>query len=722
MARSENNLNAVLKDTADAIRGKTGSSALIIPRDFGDSISSIQKTSYDSAASQQLIEQLYSGTVVNAIVPDNVTSLHPYLFYNMTSLVSCDFNNVGIIPADCCRGCSNLTTIVFSTNTTRINEYAFSGCTKLTDISIPHTITRVENYAFQQAGQSYSAGTHTFEFIDNVGVSTYIGDYAFASSHLSNIQGIATYVGSYAFQSCTSLITVNLKINGQVGSQVFSGCTNVETFTLDSASAITSLGSGVFYNLATNKANAVISDFDFRNSTFTSLQSDVWYGCKFDGVVYLPSTLTSITGNFLNSATGNWTFYFNSVPSVSSASYLRNDTTGFTVKYCFPYALLTQATSASNWTTHTSQMVGYGSGFASGSTLPQYDRNSGVAITWYSDSSLTTQVTTSTGDDVIYYCTLGSTRVVWFVNAPTLIDGSVSITDGTNTYTTNEPILVNTSVTITPSATDPNKNILYMLSVNGTDYTSTGTATVSMTQDLDIIVIYWDGINTPILPTLADNSWVLIQQASKNNTIPSSWAIGDTKSLTIGGVTYQARLVDKTGKYQRVSDNSTAYLKFELTACLPTKQAFGSSNNKPAESSLLTDMNSGTIYNSIDSSLTSIIEPVKVKVSQGGGSSTENNLIDYNAKFFLQREHDLFSTKTYSVQAEWDAISAQDEYYIANNTNSARIKQVSGTNSAYWEMSPFAGGSDFVCVVDTTGYATCDFYSSSRGVALAFAL
>ena len=41
MARSENNLTAVFTDTANAIREKTGDSALIIPRDFADAIANI---------------------------------------------------------------------------------------------------------------------------------------------------------------------------------------------------------------------------------------------------------------------------------------------------------------------------------------------------------------------------------------------------------------------------------------------------------------------------------------------------------------------------------------------------------------------------------------------------------------------------------------------------------------------------------------------------------
>ena len=192
----------------------------------------------------------------------------------------------------------------------------------------------------------------------------------------------------------------------------------------------------VFSNLAfyTQAASRNIAPFDFRNSTFTFVEGDTWRSNYYDGVVYFPLTVAIISGNFLNNATGNWTLYFNSVPSVSSSSYLRNDQSGFTVKYCFPYELLDTASSATNWSSHTSQMIGYGTGYAVGTTLPQYARTSGVAISWYTDIAMTTPITVSTSATDVYYCSLGSTRVVWFVDTPTLIDGAVSISDGTSTY------------------------------------------------------------------------------------------------------------------------------------------------------------------------------------------------------------------------------------------------------------------------------------------------
>lgn len=231
--------------------------------------------------------------------------------------------------------------------------------------------------------------------------------------------------------------------------------------------------------------------------------------------------------------------------------------------------------------------------------------------------------------------------------------------------------------------------------------------------------------SSPYDPVLGNNDWATIQMASKNHNFPSTWQVGDTKTFVYNGVNYQARLVDTTGKYRRVSDNTIAYLKFELTELFTTTDVYNSrGNNRPLQSELLTKMNSGTIYNNIDSSLTSVIEAVKVEVSQGGGSSTENTLVNFEGKFFLQREHDLYSTRKYSVQAEWNAILNQDEYYQTHNTDSDRKKRKQGSTSrtAYWEISPNAGNTDNVCFVYGDGDAGHNNSNGFYGVALCFAL
>ena len=228
----------------------------------------------------------------------------------------------------------------------------------------------------------------------------------------------------------------------------------------------------------------------------------------------------------------------------------------------------------------------------------------------------------------------------------------------------------------------------------------------------------------PIVSSWSDNTWAKIKNESQNNTIPSTWKPGDTKTFAYNGETYTARLVDKTGKYKRASDDSTAYLSFEVIELLPDYEMYNSNNNNnPNESELLAKMNSGTIWDNMDADLKSVLETVKVKVSQGGGSSTENTIIDWEGKLFLAREHDLFSRKGYSVQAEWDLIT-QDQYYQLNDTDDARkkYKKNVSSSSTYLTMSPYSYYSNYVSSIGWNGGIGFNYPTDLRGVAMRFAL
>ena len=682
---------------------------------------------------KQAFLELLSDTTTRLTLPDEVDgvqySLGKERWDGDTNLQYIDFNKCGIIPERTCYGCTNLTAAIFSAHTTQIGDYAFYNCTKFEDTELPHTLTNIGAHAFEKVGSYYDRGTHTFTMIDDVGVHTTIGRSAFEGSHLSEITAYLNDVDSYAFQNCSSLTKVDVEIHGSLGYSAFNNCNYVMDFRINPNSVIRSLSSRVFENFGSNTysdASFHVADFDFRKSTFTSLPDYMWANCRFNGKVFFPFTLEKIRGYFMTYAYGNWLIHFNSVPLATSSYCIRDDSPGtFTVKYAFPYTQLETALVATNWSSHTSQIIGYGTGFEAGAKFPEYERDTGVSMTWYSDAAMTTTpVTTSSSATDVYYCSLGSTRLVWFVDSPFLADASITISDGVNTYSVGDPIPVGTSLTIIQSYTDSTKDQLYLFEVNGTDYTSTGSASITMTQDLSVIALYWNGTDLPLLPTLSDNTWEKIKIASQNNSIPPTWNIGDTKTFTYNGDTYTARLVDKTGKYKRASDDSIAYLGFEVTELLPNFEQYGN-NNKPNESTLLAKMNSGTIWDNMDAELKSALETVKVKVSQGGGSP--DTIIDWEGKLFLAREHDLFSTRYNSVQAEWDLIT-QDQYYQANNTDSARRKcrkTSSLGKDYYWLTSPISNDGGRVGYVGKNGYPDGygSYYSDySYGVAVRFAL
>lgn len=85
-----------------------------------------------------------------AILPDSVTNLEGYAFYN----------------------CTNLTSVTFGKGMYWIAKEAFSGCTNLTDVAINDSIVHIEPDAFKGCTKlknvTYKGKTYTYANIDNL--------------------------------------------------------------------------------------------------------------------------------------------------------------------------------------------------------------------------------------------------------------------------------------------------------------------------------------------------------------------------------------------------------------------------------------------------------------------------------------------------------------------------------------------------------------------------
>lgn len=105
MARSENNLNAVLQDTANAIKSKKGTNDLICPRDFADEISTIETgieptgTKEITANASQINIREYEYVDVNVPNPSTGTkNITENGVYDVTSFASANVNVSGSTP------------------------------------------------------------------------------------------------------------------------------------------------------------------------------------------------------------------------------------------------------------------------------------------------------------------------------------------------------------------------------------------------------------------------------------------------------------------------------------------------------------------------------------------------------------------------------------------------------------------------------------------------
>ena len=140
---SENNkyfssLNGVLfnKDKTDLITYPIGNerTEYTIP----DSVTSIGNFIFYNCSS-----------LTSITIPDSVASIENSAFYNCSSLTNIKLPDViDIISGNTFRDCSSLLNIIIPDSVTSIKECAFYNCSNLTSITIPDSVASIENSAF----------------------------------------------------------------------------------------------------------------------------------------------------------------------------------------------------------------------------------------------------------------------------------------------------------------------------------------------------------------------------------------------------------------------------------------------------------------------------------------------------------------------------------------------------------------------------------------------
>ena len=207
----------------------------------------------------------------------------------------------------------------------------------------------------------------------------------------------------------------------------------------------------------------------------------------------------------------------------------------------------------------------------------------------------------------------------------------------------------------------------------------------------------------------AANSWETIIAACQSRNVPDSWAVGDSKTMTINGMSYQIDIIGKN--HDVYADGSgTAPLTFQLHDCYSEAKQMYSTNL------------SGLGWKNTDMRLTYLpailalmpaevkngIHAVNKKTSEGGNSTTIETVSD---TLFLLSEAEIFGTASASVAGE----GSQYDYYKAGNP---KIKKREGVDEFWWERSSASGG--MFCRVRDNGQAGASNASSSLGVSFAF--
>ena len=208
----------------------------------------------------------------------------------------------------------------------------------------------------------------------------------------------------------------------------------------------------------------------------------------------------------------------------------------------------------------------------------------------------------------------------------------------------------------------------------------------------------------------ANNSWEAIIAACQSGNVPDSWAVGDSKTMTINGTDYQIDIIGKN--HDTYTAGGTAPLTFQLHDCYATSYAMNSSNTNSGgwTSCAMRSTRLPAILALMPSEVQNGIREVNKLTSAGNQSETINTTAD---KLFLLSEIEIFGSVTYSVAGEGN----QYAYYSAGNS---KVKNRSGSSSAWWERSPRTSNPAHFCNVNDGGYASYYAAVNSRGVAFGF--
>ena len=209
----------------------------------------------------------------------------------------------------------------------------------------------------------------------------------------------------------------------------------------------------------------------------------------------------------------------------------------------------------------------------------------------------------------------------------------------------------------------------------------------------------------------ANNSWETIIAACRSGDVPDSWAIGNSKNMTINGTEYQIDIIGKN--HDDYADGSgKAPLTFQLHNSYGTAYAMNS-----------TSINAGGWKECAmrKTHLPAVLALMPAEVQSGirevskttAAKSSDKWLETVPDKLFLLSEVETFGSTANSEAGE----GSQYTYY---ETGGSTVKTLNGTATSWWLRSPMRTSDYTFCASSVGGDPTHLNATDERGAAFAF--
>ena len=243
-----------------------------------------------------------TGTVV---IPNSVTSIGQYAFYNCRHIGSVTIgNSVESIGQYAFYGCSNMGSVTIGTSVASIGTYAFFDCSKLTTVVLPSSMTTISSNTFESCSllssvtipnTIVSIGNAAFRYCDKLASLTIpnsvasINEQAFyGCTSLTSVSfgNSLASIGASSFYNCTNLTSVVIPNSVvSIGNSAFYDCERVTSVTI--GDHVASIGNSAFYN------NTRLTSLDLGSSV-VSIGDNAFYGCTSLTTVTIPASVTSL--------------------------------------------------------------------------------------------------------------------------------------------------------------------------------------------------------------------------------------------------------------------------------------------------------------------------------------------------------------------------------------------------------------------------------------------
>ena len=216
-------------------------------------------------------------------------------------------------------------------------------------------------------------------------------------------------------------------------------------------------------------------------------------------------------------------------------------------------------------------------------------------------------------------------------------------------------------------------------------------------SDSKTILIGTQSVSLPLISSVfAENTWGIIAKACQSGTVPSTWAVGDSKTMTIGDAEYQIDIIGK--KHDDYADGSgKAPLTFMLHDCYAERYAMSDNNstNGGWPQSQMRTQRLPAILALMPADVQAAIRAVN-KVSYVANPTYGN--VTTADKLFLLSENELFGTQK-------DGYANEGTQYERYQEQSNRIKKDPATSKAtFWfERTLLTRESGYYCTINNYG-------------------